>query len=216
MSANSGPITCRGLPPRSCSQRTQPIIQRRRSTHRLLRRSRNDGKQVRPWLAKPKMTAAPRVRESDRELTSQSHQGQRHDAAHKVRMYGCNLVPSNHYELSAWQTRGRPCTVIEYISPVLRQLRSAWRNRCVSPCATLRSAANHTSRARIWRSISVGQRVNTIDCRRWRLILSGVRWLSWSPPAAPVRRWQPRRRPRRFRSSLRQEATRSSSASSPA
>ena len=86
----------------------------------MLRRSRNDGKQVRPWLAKPKMTAAPRVRESDRELTSQSHQGQRHDAAHKVRMYGCNLVPSNHYELSAWQTRGRPCTVIA-VGPALSE-----------------------------------------------------------------------------------------------
>src|SRR5580700_5933127 len=34
--------------------------------------------QVRPWLVKPRMSAAPRVRESDWEPASQSHQGQRH------------------------------------------------------------------------------------------------------------------------------------------
>jgi transposase len=59
--------------------------------HRLLRRSRNDGKQVRPWLAEPKTAAAPRVHVSDREPTSQSHLGQRNEAAYKVRVYGCNL-----------------------------------------------------------------------------------------------------------------------------
>jgi len=34
------------------------LIESRRPTHRLLRRSRIDGKQVRPWLAKPSVVAA--------------------------------------------------------------------------------------------------------------------------------------------------------------
>ena len=34
-------------------------------------------KQVRPWLAKPRTSGAPRVRQSEREPTSQTHQGQR-------------------------------------------------------------------------------------------------------------------------------------------
>ena len=106
-------------------------IRRRRSTHRLLRRSRNDGKQVRPWLAKPKMTAAPRVRESDWEPTSRSHQGQRHEAATKVRMYGCNLysMPLRNEHLA---NRGRPCTVIP--KPALTAGRAM---RGLSECSAL-------------------------------------------------------------------------------
>jgi transposase len=49
--------------------------------------------QVGPWLVKPRMTAAPRVRVSDREPISQT-QGTAAQAAAKVRMYGCNLILS--------------------------------------------------------------------------------------------------------------------------
>jgi len=68
-----------------------PQRQNRRTHHRLLRRSSSEGKQVRPWLAKSRMAAAPRVRESNRKPISKTHQGQRQNAAAKVRMYWCNL-----------------------------------------------------------------------------------------------------------------------------
>lgn len=46
-------------------------------------------RQVRPWLAKPRMAAAPRVRKSSWDPTSKPHQGQRLCRS-EVRMYGCN------------------------------------------------------------------------------------------------------------------------------
>ncbi len=47
-------------------------------------------RQVRPWLANPRMTAAPRVRQSDRGANQQIPSGTAAHAATKVRMYGCN------------------------------------------------------------------------------------------------------------------------------
>ncbi len=58
-------------------------------------------KQVRPWLAKPKMTAAPRVRESDWEPISQTHQGQRLKPQLKSECTG-QSDPVSPHELKAW------------------------------------------------------------------------------------------------------------------
>jgi len=46
MTANSDLITCRGLQPRSVENERKRLNNKRDSTHRLLRHSRNDGKQV--------------------------------------------------------------------------------------------------------------------------------------------------------------------------
>jgi hypothetical protein len=153
MSANSDPTTCRGLRPRSRSHERKRSLRRRRSTHRLLRHSRNDGKQVRPWLAEPKMTAAPRVRESDWEPTSQSHQGQRHEAATKVRMYGCNLflVPSRNERIANW---GRPCTVIRPSTAVDQAQQQgkedAHRGREYTAALALRPCTDRQCASRSW------------------------------------------------------------------
>ena len=62
-------------------------------------------KQVRPWLEKPRMSAAPRVLQSDWEPTSSSHQGQWHkpQKSPNVRVQS---DPASPHELEAWQSGG--------------------------------------------------------------------------------------------------------------
>src|SRR4030066_322301 len=60
----------------------------------------------RPWLRKLVLVQAHQVRKSDRAPTSAFHQGQKQRASHKVRMYGCNLHPSQNHRLKAWHTVG--------------------------------------------------------------------------------------------------------------
>src|SRR5450631_4485274 len=68
--------------------------------------------QVRPWLVKPSTSGAPRVRKTDWEPASQSHQGQRHAPQQKSECTGASC-PASHQELKAWQGWGRPCTEVE-------------------------------------------------------------------------------------------------------
>jgi hypothetical protein len=48
-------------------------------------------RQVRPWWAKPDLHRERKARQTVEEPASVFHQGQRRNASHKVRMYGCNL-----------------------------------------------------------------------------------------------------------------------------
>jgi hypothetical protein len=48
-------------------------------------------KQVRPWLAKPEIPEAHKVRPTDRGVNQRIPSGTAAQAAFKVRMYGCNL-----------------------------------------------------------------------------------------------------------------------------
>src|SRR5262249_27850327 len=65
--------------------------------------------QVRPGLAQPKMSAALRVRQSEWEPASRSHQGQRHRPQQKSECTGA-IYPCKPSRLRAWQGWGRPCT----------------------------------------------------------------------------------------------------------
>jgi hypothetical protein len=67
-------------------------------------------KQVRPWLAEPSRSAALRVRESEWEPASRSHQGRRHTPQQKSGCTGAIYPCKNHQELKAWQGWGRPST----------------------------------------------------------------------------------------------------------
>ena len=69
-------------------------------------------RQVRPWLAKPEIFEAHKVRPTDRGVNQRIPSGTAAQAASKVRMYGCNLYLFSRHELSAWH-RGRPCTEID-------------------------------------------------------------------------------------------------------
>jgi hypothetical protein len=68
--------------------------------------------QVRPWLIEPKTSAALRVRKSEWEPASKSHQGQRHTPQRKSGCTGA-IYPCKLSELKAWQGWGRPCTELQ-------------------------------------------------------------------------------------------------------
>ena len=103
---SSEPTTRPRPRPRSRSADRQRRIRHRRSHHRLLRRSRSDGKTGKTVVGKAQI--AREHLECDKaieEPTSKSHQGQRprRNESPNVRVQS---LPSSHHELKAWQTGG--------------------------------------------------------------------------------------------------------------
>jgi hypothetical protein len=111
MTASSRPITSRVWRRRNRSGKQQPVAgvdptSDCSSDHAVMAR------QVGPWLAKPRMSAAPRVRQSGGEPTSSFHQGQRHSRIQSpdVRKQSSPIKPKRTDHLA---NRGRPCTDIQ-------------------------------------------------------------------------------------------------------
>jgi hypothetical protein len=106
MTGSSGPTTAlRWQQPRFNAAHA---TQHRRSFHRLLRRSRSDGKTGKTVVGEAqngRSTSCARKRMRSQPAHSIRDNG---NAAPKVRMYGCKVVifPTSRHELKAWQTEG--------------------------------------------------------------------------------------------------------------